>query len=75
MALSTAQELRLEGEASGIIKGKKGLILDVLEDRFDNLPSTIRDRVNSYSDVIALKSLVVLASTCKSLDEFADGLR
>jgi len=68
MALSTAQELRLEGE----IKGKKDLLLDILKDRFGKVPETICDSVNSYSDEVALKSLVVHASTCKSLDEFKD---
>ncbi len=74
MAMSTAQKLMLEGKTEGKIEGKKETILDVLEARFGRVPKTIRDTVNSYIDEIALKSLVVLASTCKSLDEFKDGL-
>ena len=75
MAMSTAQELRLEGEARGELKGKKDSILDCLAARFGKVPKTIRDTVNSYSDLIALKSLVGFAGTCDSLDEFKDGLR
>ena len=75
MAMSTAQELRLEGEARGIIKGKKDAVLDFLEGRFGKVPKTIRNSVNSYSDLTALQSLSVLAGSCKTLDEFKDGLR
>ena len=75
MAMSTAQELRLEGEAKGKAEGKKEAILDCLSARFGKVPKTIRDTVNSYSDLIALKSLVGFAGTCESLDDFADGLR
>jgi hypothetical protein len=79
MAMSTAQELRLEGEArgkvEGKVEGKKETILDVLKGRFGKVPKTIRNTVNSYSDLTALQSLSVLAGSCKSLDEFEDGLR
>jgi predicted transposase YdaD len=79
MAMSTAQELILEGETRGKVKGKvegkKEAILDVLESRFGKVPKTIRDTVNSYSDLTALKSLVVFAGSCKSLDEFKEWLR
>jgi hypothetical protein len=30
--------------------------------------------VNSYNDLIALESLTVQAATCKTLDEFKEGL-
>ena len=71
MATSTMQEI----EARGEVKGKKDSILDVLKGRFGKVPGTICDTVNSYSDLTALTSLVIFAGTCKSLDEFKDGLR
>ena len=71
MAMSTMQELLSEGK----IQGKKEMILDLLEDRFGKVPETIRVTLNSYSDLTALRSLAVLAGSCKSLDEFKDGLR
>jgi predicted transposase YdaD len=78
MATSTMQELLLEGEAKGEAKGKvqgkRDAVLDCLTARFGNVPKAISDVVNSYNDLTALTSLVVLASTCKSLDEFKDGL-
>ena len=69
------QEIEARGEVRGILKGKKDAVLDCLEARFGKVPKTIRDTVNSYSDLVALTSLVVLAGTCESLDDFADGLR
>ena len=75
MAMSTAQELRLEGEAKGKIQGKKDTILNFLKGRFGKVPKPISDTVNSYNDSTALDSLSVLAGSCKTLDEFKDGLR
>ena len=71
MVMTTAQEWCLEGE----VKGKKDAVLDFLKGRFGEVPKTIRDTVNSYSDLTALQSLSVFAGSCKSLDEFEDGLR
>ena len=79
MAMSTMQELLLEGEArgriQGEIKGEKNAIFRFLEGRFGKVPKMIRNSVNSYSDLTALQSLSVLAGSCKTLDEFKDGLR
>ena len=71
MTMSTAQEWRLEGKA----EGEKEAILRFLDARFGKVPQTINDTVNSYRDLTALQSLSILAGTCKTLDEFADGLR
>jgi len=75
MAMSTMQELMLEGEVRGILKGKKETILRFLEGRFGKVPKIVRDAVNSYSDSTALNSLSEFAGSCKSLDEFKDSLR
>jgi hypothetical protein len=75
MATSTMQEIEARGEVRGELKGKKETILDLLEGRFGNVPTSISDTVKSYSDLTALRSLSVLAGTCGSLNEFADGLR
>ena len=75
MATSTMQELILEGEVRGKLQDRKETILDLLVARFGKAPKTIRDTVNSYSDLTALKSRSVLAGTCDSLNEFAEGLR
>ena len=75
MAMSTMQEIEARGEIRGEIKGKKGSIHDVLKARFGKVPKAISDTVNSYSDLTALTSLVVFAGSCKSLDEFKEGLR
>ena len=75
MAMSTAQELFLQGEASGEIKGEKNAILTVLTAKFGKVPKAVRDAVNSYSDLTALNSLTATAGTCKSLNEFKNELR
>ena len=75
MAMSTMQELILEGKVEGKVEGKRDAILDVLKGRFGKVPKAISDTVNSYSDLTALTSLVVFAGTCESLDDFKDGLR
>jgi len=75
MVMSTAQEWLLAGEAKGELKGEKRTILRFLEGRFGKVPKSISNAVNSYSDSTALDSLSVLAGSCKSLDEFKEGLR
>ena len=75
MVMTTAQELMLEGEVKGKIQGEKGAILRFLKGRFGKVPKTISDTVDSYRDLTTLQSLSVLAGSCKSLDEFKDGLR
>jgi predicted transposase/invertase (TIGR01784 family) len=75
MAMTTAEELIVKGEARGKIEGKKETILDVLKGRFGKVPKSIINTVQSYSDLTALQSLSVLAGSCESLDEFAEGLR
>jgi hypothetical protein len=74
MAMTTAQELLLEGRAEGEAIGKKQTILTVLDTRFGKVPQGIIKSVNSYTDSIALKSLTVLATKCKSLDDFKEGV-
>ncbi len=46
MAMSTAQELRLEGEARGEIKGEKNAIHSVLTARFGKVPKPISDAID-----------------------------
>jgi hypothetical protein len=66
---------RAEGEARGAIRGKAEALLTVLQARFGKVPQGIVKTVNSYSDLIALESLTVLAATCDSLNEFKEGLK
>jgi hypothetical protein len=79
MAMSTMQELILQGEAQGEAKGeakgKAEAIRTFLKARFGKVPQVITKTVNSYADPSALDSLTKLAATCKSLDEFKKGLR
>ncbi|MDR0705177.1 MAG: Rpn family recombination-promoting nuclease/putative transposase [Planctomycetaceae bacterium] len=58
------------GEARGELKGKVNAILDILSDKFGRVPKYIVDSLNQRTDSIALKSLVIHAANCSSLDEF-----
>ena len=59
----------------GKIEGKVESIQTFLHARFGQVPSTISDELSRRTDLVALQSLLVLAAHCKTLDEFADGLK
>ena len=67
------------GEALGEVRwGLKYRIQDILtflRAKFQYVPDEIVTELNKRTDVTALESLVVLAAQCKSLDEFAEGLK
>ncbi|MDR2755271.1 MAG: Rpn family recombination-promoting nuclease/putative transposase [Planctomycetaceae bacterium] len=62
------------GKAIGQLEGCVNMILDILSDRFGKVPKNIVDSLNQRTDLIALKSLVIHAVSCSSLDEFAADL-
>jgi hypothetical protein len=66
MAMTTAQELLLEGKAESV--------LTVLRAKFGEVPKGIEKAVLAMSDPIAIESLTVHAVHSKTLDEFATGL-
>jgi hypothetical protein len=49
--------------------------LTFLRARFNEVPQSIADSLRQRTDAVALESLVVLAATCASLDEFAEALK
>jgi hypothetical protein len=68
----------IEGKAEGIVEGELKSrvddILDILNDKFEQVPQHIVDSLNQQTDAVALKSLVRRAAKCTSLDEFAANL-
>jgi predicted transposase YdaD len=72
------QEAFERGEASGEARGRTSskleTILDILNDRFGQVPRDIVDALNQRTDEIALRSLAVHAANCSSLDDFAADL-
>ncbi|MDR2117279.1 MAG: Rpn family recombination-promoting nuclease/putative transposase [Planctomycetaceae bacterium] len=62
------------GEARGELKGCVNMILGILSDRFGKVPKSIVNALKQRTDVVALKSLVVHAVNCSSLDDFAADL-
>jgi len=62
------------GKAQGELKRSIHAILKLLRIRFDWVPVSIEEELNSRTDLIALESLFELAAQCDSLAEFADAL-
>jgi hypothetical protein len=58
------------GEARGELEARVNDILVILRKKFTRVPSSIVKSLNQRTDAIALKSLLILAATCSSLDEF-----
>ena len=63
------------GEARGGLKYRIQDIQTFLRAKFQYLPYDIVTELNKRTDPTALESLVVLAAHCKTLDEFANGLK
>jgi hypothetical protein len=68
------KEGKTKGKKEGEIRGKAQSILKILDKRFKKIPRSISQSVNSYTDSIALDSLVELALDCKTLTEFKQAL-
>jgi hypothetical protein len=62
-------------EAKGEARGKTEAIIDVLEERFNNVSVEITEKIIAIENTIILSTLVKLAATCQSLDEFASKLK
>ena len=75
MAMTTAQELLLEGEARGEAKWKGESVLTILRTKFTKVPKGIEKSIRQMNDPIALESLTVHAVHSKTLDEFTTALQ
>lgn len=67
-----------EGEERGKERGERTkaqqAVLRVLELRFKSIPTSIRKSVESYTDLIALDSLLQAAVECQSVKKFKESL-
>ncbi|MDR0611311.1 MAG: hypothetical protein LBG58_14475 [Planctomycetaceae bacterium] len=86
MVISTLEEQFLQGKKEGMKEGKReGIkegkkegkkdgtiqsVLKILDKRFKKIPHSISQSVNSYTDPVALDSLLELAIDCETLAEF-----
>jgi hypothetical protein len=75
MAMTTAQELLLEGEAKGETKKGRSMVLTFLGAKFGEVPKGIEKTISQMNDPIALESLAAHAAHSKTLDEFATALQ
>jgi predicted transposase YdaD len=62
------------GKSIGRLEGRVNTILDILSDKFGQVPNDIVDALNQRTDEIALRSLAVHAANCLSLDDFSADL-
>jgi enoyl-[acyl-carrier-protein] reductase (NADH) len=62
------------GIAKGVAKGKAEAILTILRTRFKKVPKNTENAVRKMTDLIALDSWTVCATTCQSIDEFSTEL-
>jgi flagellar biosynthesis/type III secretory pathway protein FliH len=67
-------EGKAEGIAEGKAEGRAEGVLDILSDKFGQIPQHVVDSLNQQTDLAVLKSLLIQAARCTSLDEFAAGL-
>ncbi|GHT31599.1 hypothetical protein FACS1894214_3060 [Planctomycetales bacterium] len=69
-----AAEGKAEGQAEGETKGKVEAVLEVLQSRFKTVPKNVQNSIRSYTDLTALRSLLVSAATCQTINEFKEHL-
>ena len=55
----------------GKTEASREIILESLREKFGKVPKNIERAINQMNDPIALKSLAVRTTNCKTLDEFA----
>ena len=63
------------GETRGELKGRIKDILTSLRAKFQYVPDEVVVALDKRTDATALESLVALAATCTSLDEFTTALK
>ena len=69
------EEVKEEVAGEWLAKGKVSTILQIVGDRFSDVPSDITGAVQGISDIGRLDSLVHDALRCQSLDEFRRALQ
>jgi hypothetical protein len=74
MSMTTAEKLRLQGEARGKIETGRALVLRALRTKFKTVPEDIERAINQKNDPIVLESLLEQAVGSSTLEDFADGL-
>ena len=67
-------EGRTEGRVEGNVEGKIDAIVSLLEDRFGQVPASLAASLSDITDFTILKSLLIKASRCSSLEDFKTAL-
>jgi len=61
-----------QGMQQGILQASRGALIEVLEDRFETVSQTLRNRLKKINDPDVLKSLHKKALHAVSLEAFKD---
>jgi hypothetical protein len=64
-----------QGILQGILQASRGALIEVLEDRFETVSQTLRNRLKEINDPDVLQSLHKKALHAGSLEEFKDGVQ
>ena len=75
MTRTMAEELILEGEARGKVRGKTEAVLTVLQTRFNRVPKDVEKAIRQMTDPVALDSWTAQAASCQSMREFAEAVK
>jgi hypothetical protein len=75
MGRTIADELRAEGLKEGEIRGRRQILLSLLQHRFGEVPPEIRDRIASTEDIKQLDGWLRRFVTATTLKEMEIGPR
>ena len=64
-----------QGMQQGLLQALRGALIEVLEERFETVSQTLRNRLKEINDPDVLKSLHKKALQAGSLEEFNDGVQ
>jgi hypothetical protein len=73
-AMTTAEQLRLEGRREGRLEALHDYVLEALEVRFGDVPASVRVAVSEITDEARLRELLRAGIRTPTLAAFLDGL-
>ena len=77
-AMTLAQQFRQEGHKKGWQEGRvltlRENVIEVLSERFENVPEELKTAINAVGDELILRALLKSALRAGSLEDFARSL-
>jgi len=69
MAMTSAQALRKEGRKEGSLETQQENILEIIQTRFQTVPSLVSEKIKTIKSMARLKRIFNQCLTVDSLDE------